>query len=353
MGPIMQVSISSEGSDSLRGFAEAMLNASTGLVDALAELETSFSLVADSLGPQRDDYRAMLDICREPTLAVIEASESMSIDLVDTADIIDEYLSDDSIEDDLETLINAAGQPKAELAYDLQDSARFTKDHSTAASLDQMRKAGTPSKGHRHPVSFGSWLTEDGLPIKPSEVGDSGVFRWYPDPDHVFGGPNVNPTRMSAAEVMNKYSFACITFKDGYPVFPASAIVAEIGLPAPLTTARPSNFSTAEHTMLEEKLLGRTGFFTTEQFRLKVGQFMRERGSTSDWFQTKSDIRSFLSSQKLTWHEKEDMMTMQLIPSEVHSMFVHDGGVSNAGYRDSLAADFEILAKVAFKQLLR
>lgn len=349
----MQVSISSEGSDSLRGFAEAMLNASTGLVDALAVLEASFSLVADSLGPQQDDYRAMLDVCKECTLAVIEASEAMSIDLVDTADIIDGYLSDVSIEDDLETLISSAGQPKAELAYDLLDSARFTKEHSTAASLDQMRNAELLSKGHRHPVSFGSWFTEDGLRIKPSEVSDSGVFRWYPDPGHIFGGPNVNPTRMTAAEVMDKYGFECITFRDGYPVFPTSTVVAEIGLPAPLTTARPSNFSTAEHTMLAEKLLGRTGFFATSQFRSNVEKFMRERGSTSDWFQTKSDIRSFLSSSKLTWHEKEDMMTMQLIPSEVHSMFAHDGGVSNAGYRDSLAADFEILAKEAFKQLLR
>lgn len=45
-------------------------------------------------------------------------------------------------------------------------------------------------------------------------------------------------------------------------------------------------------------------------------------------------------------------MTMQLIPSEVHSMFVHDGGVSNANYRESLAADFELLAQEAFKWLL-
>ena len=327
-----------------------MLNASTGLVDALAVLEASFSLVADSLGPQQDDYRAMLDVCKESTLAVIKASEAMSIDLVDTADMIDGYLSDGSIEDDLETLISSAGQPKAELAYDLLDSARFTKEHSTAASLDQMRNAELLSKGHRHPVSFGSWFTEDGLKTKPSEVSDSGVFRWYPDPGHVFGGPNVNPTRMTAAEEMDKYGFEFITFKDGYPVFPASTVVAEIGLPAPLTTVRPSNFSTAEHTMLAEMLLGRTGFFATPQFRANVEKFMHERGSTSDWFQTKSDIRSFLSSSKLTWHEKEDMMTMQLIPSEVHSMFAHDGGVSNAGYRDSLAADFEILAKEAFKQ---
>lgn len=353
MGPIMQVSISSEGSDSLRVFAEAMLNASAGLVDALTVLETSFSLVADSLGPQQEDYHAMLDVLRECTLAVIETSESMSIDLVDTADVIDGYLSDGSIEDDLETLIHSAGQPKAELAFDLQDSAQYTKDHSTASSLDQMRSSEMQSKGHRHPVSFGSWFTEDGLPIKPSEVDDSGVFRWYPDPGHVFGGPNVNPMRMTAAEVMDKYGFEFITFKDGYPVFPASVVVAEIGLPVPLTTARPSNFSTAEHTMLAEKLLGRTGFFATAQFRSNVEKFMRERGSTSDWFQTKSDIRSFLSSRKLTWHEKEDMMTMQLIPSEVHSMFSHDGGVSNADYRDSLVADFELLAKEAFKQLLR
>ena len=349
----MQVSISSEGSDSLRSFAESMLNASTGLVDALAALETSFSLVAESLGPQQDDYHAMLDVCKESTLAVIEASQAMSIDLVDTADIIDSYLSEGSIEDDLVMLISSAGQPRAELAYDLQDSARSTKDHSTAASLDRMRNAEMQTKGHRHPVSFGSWYTEDGLSIKPSEVGDSGVFRWYPDPDHVFGGPNVNPTRMTAADVMDKYGFEYIVFKDGYPVFPASTVVAEIGLPVPLTIARPSNFSTAERMLMEEKLLGRTGFFTTDQFRSKVGQFMRDRGSTSDWFQTKSDVRSLLSSWKLTWHEKEDMMTMQLIPSEVHSMIAHDGGVSNAGYRDSLAADFELLAKEAFKQLLR
>ena len=45
------------------------------------------------------------------------------------------------------------------------------------------------------------------------------------------------------------------------------------------------------------------------------------------------------------------MMTMQLIPSDLHALVSHDGGVSNARLRDKEADELETLARGAARML--
>ena len=129
----MQVDISSEGSNTLRCFAEVIRSASTSLAESFAVLEASFSFVAESLGPQMEHYRAMIDVCRKCTMNIVVTSETMAIGLKETADSIDDYLSENSTAEEILTLISSTDDPETNLFYDLYTSAQFTKEHSTTA----------------------------------------------------------------------------------------------------------------------------------------------------------------------------------------------------------------------------
>ncbi len=43
---------------------------------------------------------------------------------------------------------------------------------------------------------------------------------------------------------------------------------------------------------------------------------------------TKADIRNYRKDNGLTWHELNDMTTMQLVPTDVNAKFGNLGGVS-------------------------
>ncbi|WLH68687.1 hemagglutinin repeat-containing protein [Pseudomonas sp. FP2309] len=87
-----------------------------------------------------------------------------------------------------------------------------------------------------------------------------------------------------------------ISYKNGYPDFSPVA-VQEIRLPGLITTNRDSNFRAAN------KMLA-------SQLGIK-----------------EADVVRFVREQKYTWHEVEDMRTLQLVPS-----FIHTGKVGPMGF---------------------
>lgn len=61
----------------------------------------------------------------------------------------------------------------------------------------------------------------------------------------------------------------------------------------------------------------------------------------SDWaekrgLRTQTDIKRYRKEHCLTWHEKSDGITIQLIPSEINRAFGHAGGVSEIGNMDAV-----------------
>jgi filamentous hemagglutinin len=103
-----------------------------------------------------------------------------------------------------------------------------------------------------------------------------------------------------------------IAYKNGYPDFSPVA-VQEIRLPGLISTNRDSNFRAANQ-MLASKL------------------GVKE-----------SDVALFMREQKYTWHEVEDMRTMQLVPS-----FIHTGKVGSMDF----GVKYGHLGGVAEKNLL-
>ena len=84
-----------------------------------------------------------------------------------------------------------------------------------------------------------------------------------------------------------------------------------------MSSDRISNFSKADIKLAE-----------------KWNQFSRE--GRSDW--TARDIKDFRHSNKLSWHERLDMETMDLVPYEIHSECKHWGGVSECRRAEAVKA---------------
>lgn len=42
------------------------------------------------------------------------------------------------------------------------------------------------------------------------------------------------------------------------------------------------------------------------------------------------DIIEYMSDNKLTWHELNDLTTVQMVPTKINSTFGHLGGISEA-----------------------
>lgn len=124
--------------------------------------------------------------------------------------------------------------------------------------------------------------------------GERGESQWCPDPDSI--PQKNNPENKTWREVMDRFGIDGISFKDGEPDF-SEISKGEIKLDAP-ESDRGMVFNEAD-----EKLASEKGCSPEE-----VRQWRKEHG--------------------YTWHEKQDGLTVQKVPSIVHGNVSHMGGHS-------------------------
>ena len=133
--------------------------------------------------------------------------------------------------------------------------------------------------------------------------GERGDGKWKPNPDAV--PPKQNPEEKTWEEILSKYGIDGIEFKDGEPDF--SPIAEETIEIDDFTTDRTDNFSQADQKLADK--------WNSET-----------KDGRNDW--TAQDIAAYRKENGLTWHERGDMKTMDLVPSEVHNNIPHAGGIS-------------------------
>lgn len=135
--------------------------------------------------------------------------------------------------------------------------------------------------------------------------GEPGNSIWHPDGDYVPG--KSNPEGNTWDDILKKYGIDGIPFKDGEPDFSEiSDATVEID---DFSDSRAKNFAQADEKCAE--------------------QWNKEaKDGRTDW--TSDDVAEYRSENKLTWHERSDMKTMDLVPSEVHNNIPHSGGISEA-----------------------
>lgn len=253
-----------------------------------------------------------------------------------------------TLEDDIGVIAYSGDGLLGEMALSGGNYASMIAEETKAKEIDALKEAelGT-SLGHRHPKHFGEWTDSQGNVVSPSTCIDKGIYFWTPESTHVFGGKQNNPLGLTAGEVAQKYGFHSFTYKDGYPVFPESSIMASVSLEGVLSSERPKNFEEAAVLLIKTNGQGQR-----PEFCRMVSDFMLVYPNSGNWFNSKTQVEKFRKLHRLTWHESEDMRDIQLIPRELHSMALHDGGVSNARYRERLELEFRLLAKAALDDML-
>lgn len=140
-------------------------------------------------------------------------------------------------------------------------------------------------------------------------TGEPGNSKWVPDKDYI---PKVyNPDEEKWRDILEKYRIDGIDFNDGEPDFSEVAdATVEID---DFSDSRAKNFAQAD-----EKL--------AEQWNKEA------KDGRTDW--TSDDVVDYREENSMTWHERSDMKTMDLVPSEVHNNVPHSGGISEIKKHD-------------------
>lgn len=86
------VSISREGAEALRSFAESVEHVMVCLTEEATSFSTAFASVSDGLGEMEQDFSEIVQLCVQAVENAQEAFEGLPSDLRRTASDIDEYL---------------------------------------------------------------------------------------------------------------------------------------------------------------------------------------------------------------------------------------------------------------------
>ena len=149
--------------------------------------------------------------------------------------------------------------------------------------------------------------TKSCQPRSDGQWGDKpGNSTWQPDRKYVPPNPNNNRDGKNWGQILDENNIDGIEFKNGEPDFSEVAVdTVEID---DFSDKRNSNFTQADEKLAEK--------------------WSQEQRDGKDW--TPADVRQYRKDNGLTWHERSDMKTMDLVPREVHGNISHDGGISVA-----------------------
>lgn len=182
---------------------------------------------------------------------------------------------------------------------DVSDAPKISLADAPLAKECDPNRAASMSSLYERPLAFvGGCEYSSFLPRGNGKwEGEPGASRWEPNPDYIPPNKkNSNPEQKNWSEIFEKYGIAGIVYKDGYPDFSEiSKGTVEI---EGFSSNRRKNFSKADKAIAEQ------------------------RGYTPE------DVKKWREKNSYTWHECEDMKTMQKVPREVHNNISHRGGVS-------------------------
>jgi len=187
-----------------------------------------------------------------------------------------------------------------------QNEQKTEKTETKAENILDNERNKTSESGAEN-IADASNAESEGVRRIPKEnggwTGEPGNSEWIPDKDYV---PKVyNPDEKTWGDILEKHDIDGISFKDGEPDF---SDVAESTVEIDdFSDSRTSNFAQAD-----EKL---------------ADQWNKEgKDGRNDW--NSDDVADYREENNLTWHERSDMKTMDLVPSEVHNNVPHSGGIS-------------------------
>lgn len=124
------------------------------------------------------------------------------------------------------------------------------------------------------------------------------------------------PTADKVREILRNKGLEGINYKDGIPDFnPISE--------AKVTIQRMSQHRLSQMGENGERIVGNYEKADTECAK---AWNLEQRDGKDDW--THQDVKKWREANEYTWHEHNDMKTCSLVPTEVHKVCNHLGGVS-------------------------
>lgn len=148
---------------------------------------------------------------------------------------------------------------------------------------------------YRLPDTNGKWEGKEGESI------------WRPDREWVPSNPLTNPDGKTMGEILDGHGIDGIEFNNNDPDFsPVSEGTVEID---DFSVDRDSNYEQADTKL-------------AEQWNVDV------KDGRTNW--TSDEIAQYRKENALSWHERKDMKSMDLVPTDVHGNIPHDGGIAAA-----------------------
>ena len=143
----------------------------------------------------------------------------------------------------------------------------------------------------------------------PSETSNRG--EWTGDR----GESTYIPSDKAIQELLSSFGLDGIEYKDGIPDFSQCSAC------------------TVEIDNMSEKRYGKDGNFA--QCDAKCAEQWNKEGKDgkTDW--TARDVEKWREANGYSWHERNDMKTCDLVPTEVNDYFGHLGGVAECKKRDA------------------
>lgn len=124
------------------------------------------------------------------------------------------------------------------------------------------------------------------------------------------------PTADKVREILRNKGLEDINYKDGIPDF------------NPISEAKVTIQGMSQHRLSQmgengERIVGNYEKADTECAK---AWNLEQRDGKDDW--THQDVKKWREANEYTWHEHNDMKTCSLVPTEVHKVCSHLGGVS-------------------------
>ncbi len=124
------------------------------------------------------------------------------------------------------------------------------------------------------------------------------------------------PTADKVREILRNKGLEGINYKDGIPDF------------NPISEAKVTIQGMSQHRLSQmgengERIVGNYEKADTECAK---AWNLEQRDGKDDW--THQDVKKWREANEYTWHEHNDMKTCSLVPTEVHKVCNHLGGVS-------------------------
>ncbi|MBP2619878.1 HNH endonuclease [Streptococcus panodentis] len=175
-----------------------------------------------------------------------------------------------------------------ETGITLEEARDFTKNLLSKASENRIKDIDSNTDSEKVvkniPSANGEW------------EGEPGNSKWIPDDESINPNLQTNPEQKNWGDIKQEYNFDGIVFRNCEPDFSkVSKGTVEIDS---FSENRAKNFAQADI------------------------QLAKQRNCSPE------EIRQFRKENKLTWHERSDMKTMDLVPSIIHGGIPHSGGIA-------------------------